>query len=249
MNNSTSAKRQTRVMIVTAALILSIAAVIVFFSVSQNRRGDDSGETTAADSVTSGAAHTDAAVTTADKLHQKDETKPPETKKPSESAAVTTEEELAPVAVPEALPDFIAPVSGMVSKSHSVDVPVYSLTMEDYRTHTGVDIAAADGTAVRAAADGTVGEIWEEPMMGTCLSVEHSGGAKSIYKNLAPTIAEGIEAGTAVKAGTILGAVGESALAEIAESSHLHYELEIDGVSVDPADFMLLGTNDTAYEG
>ena len=41
----------------------------------------------------------------------------------------------------------------------------------------------------------------------------------------------------------------KSALAEIAESSHLHYELELDGVSVNPADFMLLGTVDTAYEG
>ena len=56
-------------------------------------------------------------------------------------------------------------------------------------------------------------------------------------------------AGTAVRAGDTVGSVGESAMIELAESSHLHYELQIDGASVDPADFMLIGSEDTAYEG
>ena len=248
MKNRTGARRQTRAIIVTAALIVVMAAVIIFAGVQQSRRGK---ETTPPDTVQSAPAQTsrrDATVTTADKPPQGEDTRSPETKLPKPEET-TQPEDAAPTVLPDPIPEFIAPVSGMVTKSHSVDVPVYSLTMEDYRTHTGVDIAATDGTAVRAAADGTVDEIWEDPMMGTCLSVQHSGGARSIYKNLMPDLAQGIEAGTTVKAGTILGAVGESALAEIAEPSHLHYELEIDGVSVNPADFMLLGTVDTAYEG
>ena len=247
MNKSTGAKRQARAIIVTAVLIAAIAAVIIFTGVQQSRRGS---EKMPPDSISTAGAETtrrDANSTTGVKTDPKEEARPPEITKPeSEASAVT--EEASPVAA-DPLPDFIAPVSGMVSKAYSVDVPVYSMTMEDYRAHTGVDIAASLGTAVRATAAGTVGEIWEDPMMGTCLSVVHSGGAKSVYKNLAPTVADGIAAGAAVKAGTVLGAVGESALAEIAESSHLHYELEIDGVRVNPADFMLLGTEDTAYEG
>ncbi len=247
MNKSTGAKRQARAIIVTAVLIAAIAAVIIFTGVQQSRRGS---EKMPPDSISTAGAETtrrDANSTTGVKTDPKEEARPPEiTKLESEASAVT--EEASPVAA-DPLPDFIAPVSGMVSKAYSVDVPVYSMTMEDYRAHTGVDIAASLGTAVRATAAGTVGEIWEDPMMGTCLSVVHSGGAKSVYKNLAPTVADGIAAGAAVKAGTVLGAVGESALAEIAESSHLHYELEIDGVRVNPADFMLLGTEDTAYEG
>ncbi|MBQ4043313.1 MAG: M23 family metallopeptidase [Clostridia bacterium] len=247
MNKSTGAKRQARAIIVTAVLIAAIAAVIIFTGVQQSRRGS---EKMPPDSISTAGAETtrrDTNSTTGVKTDPKEEARPPEITKPeSEASAVT--EEASPVAA-DPLPDFIAPVSGMVSKAYSVDVPVYSLTMEDYRAHTGVDIAASLGTAVRATAAGTVGEIWEDPMMGTCLSVVHSGGAKSVYKNLAPTVADGIAAGAAVKAGTVLGAVGESALAEIAESSHLHYELEIDGVRVNPADFMLLGTEDTAYEG
>jgi len=249
MNNSANVKKQTRVLIVTAALILSLAAVVILLSVSQSRKGGKPGETSA-DSASGSVTHSDTGA--ADKPALFEGTTVPETKKPAEtkaeSAAVTTSPE-ASVPTAETLPDFIAPVSGMVSKSHSVDVPVYSLTMEDYRTHTGIDIAAASGTAVRAAAAGTVSEIWEDPMMGTCLKLSHKGGACSVYKNLAPALAEGIAAGTAVQAGTILGAVGESALAEIAEGSHLHYELEIDGTPVDPSEYMLVSGTDTAYEG
>lgn len=248
MNQNTGAKRQARILMVTAALIVALAAVIILLGVQQSRRGKEPlpGETGQA--RTTDTAVRSAEVTTADKPHQREESRPPETKK-AETESTAETENASPTASQEPLPDFIAPVSGMVSKAHHVDVPVYSLTMEDYRTHTGVDIAASVGTAVRAAADGTVEEIWDDPMMGTCLSVLHSGGARSVYRNLAPETADGIRAGTAVKAGTVLGAVGESALAEIAESSHLHYELELDGVSVNPADFMLLGTVDTAYEG
>ena len=137
----------------------------------------------------------------------------------------------------------------MISKSHTVDVPVYSLTMNDYRTHAGVDIVSTAGAAVCAAADGTIGEIWEEPMMGTCLSIEHTGGARSIYKNLSPQLPETVVAGATVRAGEKIASVGESALMEVAESPHLHYELEVDGVSVNPADYMLIGSDDTGYEG
>ena len=52
-----------------------------------------------------------------------------------------------------------------------------------------------------------------------------------------------------MKAGERIADIGESALMEVAESPHLHYELEIDGVCVNPADYMLIGSEDTGYEG
>ena len=58
-----------------------------------------------------------------------------------------------------------------------------------------------------------------------------------------------IAVGASVKAGERIAAIGESALMEVAESPHLHYELEIDGVCVNPADYMLIGSEDTGYEG
>jgi murein DD-endopeptidase MepM/ murein hydrolase activator NlpD len=132
------------------------------------------------------------------------------------------------------LPVFILPVNGTISIDFSDTVPVFSQTMNDYRTHLGVDISASLGSDVVAVADGTITNVWEDPFMGTCVSIEHSGNALSIYKNLDPTVKEGIIIGASVKSGDVIGAIGESAMNEIAEEPHLHYELKVDNKHVDP---------------
>ena len=132
------------------------------------------------------------------------------------------------------LPSFSLPVSGEIMIDFSDSVPVFSQTMNDYRTHLGVDVGAELGTPVLAVADGTVSNVWVDPFMGTCVSIEHSGNAVSIYKNLDDEVASGIVIGTAVKSGDVIGAVGETAMNEIAQEPHLHYELKVDGKHVDP---------------
>ena len=132
------------------------------------------------------------------------------------------------------LPTFVLPVTGDISIDFSDTVPVFSQTMNDYRTHLGVDISASLGSDVIAVADGTVTNVWDDPFMGTCVSIEHSGNAVSIYKNLDPVVKDGIIIGASVKSGDVIGAIGESAMNEIAEEPHLHYELKIDNKHVDP---------------
>lgn len=132
------------------------------------------------------------------------------------------------------LPTFTLPVLGDISVDYSDTVLVFSQTMNDYRTHLGVDISASLGSDVVAVADGTVTNVWNDPFMGTCVSIEHSGNAISIYKNLDPVVKEGIIIGASVKSGDVIGAVGESAMNEIAEEPHLHYELKVDNKHVDP---------------
>ena len=134
----------------------------------------------------------------------------------------------------DTLPTFSLPVSGDIVIDYSDSVPVFSQTMNDYRTHLGVDILAPLGTEVSAVADGVVTNVWNDPFMGTCITIEHSGNAISVYKNLDPDIKDGIIIGASVKAGDVIGAVGESAMNEIAEEPHLHYELKVDGKHVDP---------------
>ena len=56
-------------------------------------------------------------------------------------------------------------------------------------------------------------------------------------KNLDNTLASGIEVGKALKAGDVIGVIGETALIEIAEVSHLHFETELDGKQVDPMNY------------
>ncbi len=136
----------------------------------------------------------------------------------------------------DTLPEFSLPVSGEISIDYSDSVPVFSTTMNDYRTHLGVDISASLGSEVLAVADGVVTNVWNDPFMGTCVSIEHQGNAISIYKNLDPEVSDGIIIGASVEAGDVIGAVGESAMNELAEEPHLHYEMKINGKHVDPKD-------------
>lgn len=134
------------------------------------------------------------------------------------------------------LPTFAIPADGNISADFSIDVLVYSNTMEDYRTHNGIDICAIAGSAVKAAADGVVTEVYEHPMMGYTVVISHDGDAETVYQNLADEIV--VSAGDIVKCGDVIGAVGESALIEIAEEPHLHFEMCIAGERVDPLDYI-----------
>jgi len=143
----------------------------------------------------------------------------------------------------DTLPKFSAPVSGEIIKHASIEAPVFSLTMEDYRTHPGVDIYCPTGEDIAAVADGTVKEIWDDPMMGMCISVEHSGGAVSVYKGVCDEIPPDIAVGKTVFRGQTIATSGDTALLEIAEESHLHFELSVNGKTVDPCDYITFPTS------
>ncbi len=146
----------------------------------------------------------------------------------------------------EPLPKFAMPTIGNVSAKFSIDTLVFSNTMDDYRTHNGIDICAPLGSAVCAAADGVVSEVYEHPMMGYTVVISHDGGAESVYHNLDEEAAVGV--GDIVKCGDVIGAVGESAIIEIAEEPHLHFEMCIEGVRVDPLDYIDESTSVMSYE-
>jgi murein DD-endopeptidase MepM/ murein hydrolase activator NlpD len=135
-------------------------------------------------------------------------------------------------------PEFCAPIPGAISKGHDENVAVYSLTMGDYRVHLGVDIEANIGDPVYSCADGVVSSIAEDPFMGVTVAISHGNGYVSYDKNLAPEHPSGVAEGMAITAGQIIGAVGESAILEVADSAHLHFELTVDGVGVNPADYI-----------
>jgi murein DD-endopeptidase MepM/ murein hydrolase activator NlpD len=154
---------------------------------------------------------------------------------PVDSSSLTdSSSEEKPIVSDTELPEFSLPVNGDITIDFSDTVPVFSQTMGDYRTHLGVDIEAELGTNVLAVADGVVTNVWDDPFMGTCISIEHSGNAVSIYKNLNPVVEEGIVIGCEVKAGDVIGVIGESAMNEVAQEPHLHYELKIGNKPVDP---------------
>lgn len=128
------------------------------------------------------------------------------------------------------------PVKGTVLTAHSADELVYNETMGDWRVHPGLDIAADAGTNVLATAAGTVTAIDAHDLMGTTVVIDHGEGMVSCYANLQSVPAVGV--GDKVYTGTVIGAVGSTAIAESAMAGHLHFELMKDGVSVQPLDYL-----------
>ena len=167
-----------------------------------------------------------------------DDNTPPvvnETPEESEKEEANGGESEIPKEEPEAIA-FTAPTSGSIMKSHSVETPVFSQTLGDWRVHTGIDIAAEIGADVKAVAGGTVTAVRNDHFMGKTVEVTHDGGIVSVYSNLASEVA--VKVGDAVNAGDKLGAVGDTSLTELADESHLHFEILVSGVSVNPLDYI-----------
>lgn len=129
------------------------------------------------------------------------------------------------------------PVSGSLAKGHDSSIQVWSDTMGDYRVHLGVDIATEENAPVYAAADGVVSKVWDDALMGRCVAIEHDNATFTVYKNLAETLASGIKSGAEVKCGQQIGNVGETAISELADEPHVHLEMTVNGLAVNPMDY------------
>ena len=132
-------------------------------------------------------------------------------------------------------PDIRSPLTGKTITAFSADVLFYNETLEDWRTHNGVDIAAEEGTSVCAACDGTVLSVTEDPLMGVTVVLEHEGGFTSTYASLGKEIY--VSPGDEVLAGENIGAVGATAAAESSEP-HLHFSVSKNGKLIDPSTYL-----------
>ena len=127
---------------------------------------------------------------------------------------------------------FIAPAAGTVMKGHSTDIPVFSETLEAWRVHTGIDIATEEGAPVFAAEEGEVTRIYNDPMLGATVEISHRDGMVTRYSNL--NAETSLTVGLTVEKGAEIGKVGDSAISELADEPHLHFEMLSEGVKVDP---------------
>ena len=127
---------------------------------------------------------------------------------------------------------FSAPVYGQVIKNYASDNLLYSNTLDEWTVHLGIDYAAEKTSIVKAAADGVVKTIKNDPRYGLTVVIEHSNGFTSMYANLLST--EFISVGENVIKGQTIATVGNTAIFEIADETHLHFEILKNGVNVDP---------------
>lgn len=147
--------------------------------------------------------------------------------------AITTNADGEAVMEPQAL---IPPLQGEMTVGFSGDTLVYNKTMEDWRVHSGIDIAADINEKVVAAADGTVTKAESDELNGYTVVISHPFGLETVYCNLKNTGA--VQVGQEVLQGDEIGVVGDSGILEIEQPPHLHFAVMSDGKFVDPFDFM-----------
>ena len=85
-------------------------------------------------------------------------------------------------------PVYVRPVSGAVITPFSGDELLFQPTMGDWRVHNGTDFAAEAGETVMSLTDGTVQEVVEDGLYGTCVTVTHDADLTSTYRGLPETI-------------------------------------------------------------
>ena len=156
---------------------------------------------------------------------------------PAEQPAAAAEPSGGDEAVFERAADVrVWPISGEQQAGYSMEQLAFNETTRDWRTHDGVDLAAAEGAPVRAACAGTVTAVFDDELYGTTVVIGHEDGYTTHYQNLAamPTVS----AGDKVRAGDVIGSVGRTALLEVGQEPHLHFAVHRNGQPVDPEGFV-----------
>ncbi|HWF76899.1 MAG TPA: M23 family metallopeptidase [Caulobacteraceae bacterium] len=118
--------------------------------------------------------------------------------------------------------DFLRVTSSYGMRRH----PILGFT----RMHQGVDFAAREGAPVLAAADGVVTQAGPAGGYGNFLHIRHAGGWATGYAHLSG-FAPGIAPGARVLRGEVVAFVGHTGLAT---GPHLHFEVSLGGVKLDP---------------
>lgn len=101
------------------------------------------------------------------------------------------------------------------------------------RSHKGIDLAAPTGTPIYATADGIVDRAERFSSYGLFIEIEHGAELETRYAHMSRLA---VSAGQRVKKGDLIGYVGSTGRST---GPHLHYEVRISGVAVNPIPFMV----------
>lgn len=130
-----------------------------------------------------------------------------------------------PVAVPSRSPlDFIRVTSNYGMRIHPI--------LRRRKQHNGVDLGAPTGTPVYATADGEVSRADRSRTYGLVIYLDHGGDLQTRYAHLSKLL---VADGQMVRKGDLIGHVGSTGRSK---GPHLHYEVRVDGVAVNPIPYM-----------
>lgn len=153
------------------------------------------------------------------------------TEKPSKKKGVNT--------VKSAADGEAMAVMSLFKSDEEITVPVHGeITSEygnrtnpvsgEYLMHSGVDIAASQGTEIRAAYSGIVSDVGSNSVGGNYISLVHKDGSETLYCHCSKIIAE---KGDVIRAGETIALVGSTGRST---GPHLHFEISLDGKTENP---------------
>lgn len=127
---------------------------------------------------------------------------------------------------------FIPAIEGEVQKMYSKDKVIYSKTLNQWKTHDGIDIAPSKSNNVVAIEKGVVDSIYTDDFYGKTIKIEHIDGYVSVYSNLEENVF--VNVGESVIKGQKIGRVGNTAVGEALDNPHLHFTLYLNNNIVNP---------------
>ena len=135
----------------------------------------------------------------------------------------------------------IRPVAGILLSGYGMRVhPV----LKYQRLHEGLDFRADIGTEVFATGEGVVKYAGRRGTYGNLLEIDHGYGYITRYAHLSG-FADGIRTGAKVERGQLIAYSGNTG---VSQGPHLHYEIRINGNSVDPLNFLFADITPEEYQ-
>ncbi len=122
--------------------------------------------------------------------------------------------------------EFVFPVEGGRYTSYFGERTDPISEGDDY--HKGIDIGADEGDKIRAVSDGKVTSVGEDSRSGKYLFISHGNGYVTFYCHCSEIL---VKEGTVIRKGETVALVGSTGYST---GPHLHFELRVDGESIDP---------------
>lgn len=140
-------------------------------------------------------------------------------------------EEIQAVSAQKSDAPVVYPSGNHITKEFSDGKPVYSKTMNDWRSHNGTDFEAQAGSVVKSITDGVVKDVYTDSSYGVTVKIEHDSGFTAYYSGLGETVS--VKKDDKVSSGQEIGFVAKVPC-EITDESHIHLSVFKDGKFIDP---------------
>jgi len=131
---------------------------------------------------------------------------------------------------------MVWPVTGEIAMDFSPNVMAFDPTFAGFRTNDDIRITAQEGTPVRAGADGRVTAIGHSVNYGHYVMLDHGNGWMARYGQLME--AAMVSVGEVVRAGQVIGGIGQPAVFGTMLGTHFNFRITQDGVAVNPHDVL-----------